>query len=259
MSNLYYTCPLQAAYMSKEFGVKYIKDNFFDGTSVKFWQIEVDVSCFDNDANLRIWDKHNVKFYIPPDSLEIFDKMPFVQKRALMDLGMWPSGYEYMEIPLATKGWAKVDKEDYKVLAELTWGSSTKGYACRRVYLGHNKYVMEHMHRTVIDVPEHMLVDHINGDKSDNRKSNLRLATNSQNQMNRKPNKNSSSKYKGVSWHKRDKRWRASIGCEREKYHLGSFDTEEEAALAYNEGAKKMHGEYARLNQVKGPERKASE
>jgi len=107
------------------------------------------------------------------------------------------------------------------------------------------------MHREIMDAPAGMEVDHINGNGLDNRKCNLRLATSSQNKRNqRKQRRKTSSKYKGVYWHKRDKVWVVRIQAEGKEKYIGSYKTEQEAALAYNEAALKYHGEYAKLNEV---------
>lgn len=89
-------------------------------------------------------------------------------------------------------------------------------------------------------------IDHINKDKQDNRILNLREATTSQNSANSSPRLSCSSPFKGVSWHKRDKRWRAKIL----NRHLGNFLTEELAAEAYNDEAKRLFGEFAELNKL---------
>jgi len=89
-------------------------------------------------------------------------------------------------------------------------------------------------------------IDHKNKDRSDNRIENLRLATVSQNGGNQKHQTGRSSKYKGVSWHKRDKVWR----CNFKSRHVGTFLTEELAAEAYNERAKEFYGEFASLNEL---------
>ncbi|MGB8225740.1 MAG: AP2 domain-containing protein, partial [Sedimentisphaerales bacterium] len=81
----------------------------------------------------------------------------------------------------------------------------------------------------------------------DNRKSNLRLATRSQNNCNRKQKKGTS-KYRGVCYNKRTKKWRAAISFNGMYKHLGFFDSEEEAGRAYDEAAKIYHGEFASLN-----------
>ena len=91
-------------------------------------------------------------------------------------------------------------------------------------------------------------VDHINGNKSDNRISNLREATRSQNAMNQKLRVDSSSGYKGVTFDKRYKKWGARIKKNGVSYYLGSFDSPEKAAMAYNDATIDKYGEFAKLN-----------
>lgn len=90
-------------------------------------------------------------------------------------------------------------------------------------------------------------IDHINGDKSDNRISNLRCVDRSKNIQNIPKKSGGSSKYKGVSWHKRIKKWQARITCSGVKKHLGYFSTEEEAYEAYVSSARLLHKEYGAL------------
>ena len=104
------------------------------------------------------------------------------------------------------------------------------------------------MHRVINDTPKILGTDHIDGNPLNNQKSNLRNATKSQNGMNRKSNRNSSSKYKGISWNKQNKKWRGEIQKNKKRYGLGYFKSEIEAARAYNKKALELFGEYARLN-----------
>jgi HNH endonuclease/AP2 domain len=92
-------------------------------------------------------------------------------------------------------------------------------------------------------------IDHVNIKPSDNRWSNLREATNSQNQANKHAPSTNTSGYKGVSWHRGDKKWQARIG--RNRCHLGYFNTAEVAAAAYEQAAKVLHGEFARVTTMK--------
>ena len=105
------------------------------------------------------------------------------------------------------------------------------------------------MHRDILKPPDHLCVDHINHNGIDNRRANLRLATHRQNSYNRIHfTKNPSSKYKGVSFRKRTKKWDAKIRYDGKNKHIGSFKDEIEAAKAYDEAAKKYQGEFAALN-----------
>ena len=87
-------------------------------------------------------------------------------------------------------------------------------------------------------------VDHINGIRDDNRIENLREATNQQNNFNSGSKEGSSSQYKGVSWHKRGKKWVARYSLNGKQTHLGLFETEIEAYKAYSEATKKYHKDY---------------
>ena len=95
--------------------------------------------------------------------------------------------------------------------------------------------------------PEHEL-DHINNDKTDNRLENLRPATRKENGRNRKAHKDSSSKYKGVSWNKKQQKWISQIKINYKTEYLGCYTSEEDAARAYDKAARELHGEYACLN-----------
>jgi hypothetical protein len=97
-------------------------------------------------------------------------------------------------------------------------------------------------------IPAGMEIDHINGNGLDNRLRNLRLATRSQNMYNRRKLTTTSSKFKGVSYAKREGRWVAYIRQNRSRIHLGYFETELDAALAYDEKARELFGEFASLN-----------
>lgn len=113
--------------------------------------------------------------------------------------------------------------------------------------------VCKYLHRVVMDAPKELHVDHINHDKFDCRRSNLRLATNNQNMFNKRPKPGK--KYKGVSLITRllkfRKKWQAKIHVSGKSICLGHYATELEAAMAYNEAAKKHFGEFAWLNPEK--------
>jgi len=104
------------------------------------------------------------------------------------------------------------------------------------------------LHRLILGLkPGDPDVDHIDSDGLNCQRSNLRLATNSQNQMNQRKTRGTSS-YKGVYWHKCDKKWMAYIKRDSRKIYLGCYAFEIEAAKAYDKKAKELFGDYARLN-----------
>lgn len=149
---------------------------------------------------------------------------------------------------------AYIDNEDYNKISKYNWGAHKKKgertyYARTKI---NGKYVS--MHRFILDLGAYRpLVDHINNNGLDNRKENLRLVTDRQNAMNSSPRRNCTSKYKGVSWHKRDKRWEVYIWPKKGKrIYLGGSKDEETAARMYNEAATKYFGEYAYLNKIDG-------
>lgn len=139
-----------------------------------------------------------------------------------------------------------LDDEDYEKFTcmGLRFRLSNEGYV---VFGGNAKAV----HRIIMNAPKGTFIDHINHDKLDNRKSNLRICTNQQNSMNRKPYKGKSSKYKGVSYIKKLDKFQAMIQANGKPKFLGRFKTEEEAAKKYNEAALEYFGEFAYLNDIK--------
>lgn len=144
---------------------------------------------------------------------------------------------------------AIVDDEDYEKLKAHKWSASATGYAVRG-FRRNGKSILVKMHREILgEQCAGLEVDHINGNKLDNRRENLRIATRSQNASNRpKYYKDSSSKYKGVRKAKGRKKWTARICVNRKDIYLGQYETEEEAAMAYNKAAIQYHGQYAKLN-----------
>ncbi len=94
--------------------------------------------------------------------------------------------------------------------------------------------------------PKDLSIDHVNGNRYDNRACNLRLATHSQNLCNRKAQVNNSSGYKGVVFHKASRKWAAYIGINRKLHYLGIFSTPELAHMAYCKAAAELHGNFAR-------------
>lgn len=146
---------------------------------------------------------------------------------------------------------ALIDPEDYVRLAGYRWMAqrSEQGvwYAVRTVHTGTTS-TSEHMHRVIMDAPRDKDVDHVNGNGLDNRKSNLRLVDDSVNQQNRHRMSLNTSGYRGVTWDKQSKKWRAGIKKTGKSYHLGLHTTREDAARAYDDGARRLYGPKAWTN-----------
>ncbi len=102
------------------------------------------------------------------------------------------------------------------------------------------------LHRFIMNPPSNKLIDHINGNKLDNRKCNLRIVNKSQNAMNSKKPKNNTSGVKGVYWDKLSKKWEASIQVNMKKKSLGYFKNKDESIKARKESESELFGEYAR-------------
>jgi hypothetical protein len=102
------------------------------------------------------------------------------------------------------------------------------------------------MHRLLIDCPDGMHVDHIDGNGLNNRRANLRIATSGQNQCNRGKSPRNTSGFKGVNWRKKEMRWNAQISVGGKNRSLGFFDKPEEAHAAYAAACAKYHGEFGR-------------
>lgn len=153
-------------------------------------------------------------------------------------------------IPLTQGKYAIVDDADYEWLNQYKWCVTTTLYAIYAIrYVGGRKnQKCIWMHRLIMDAPKGMDVDHINHNGLDNRRSNLRVCTRSQNNQNSYAQNNCSSKFKGVSWYRRDKIWRSYIVIKRMQLHLGYYESEYEAAKAYNKAARKYFGEFAYTN-----------
>ena len=155
------------------------------------------------------------------------------------------------EIVLKDGSKTKVDDIDYEFAIKNLWVLSNRGYAVRGITL-RGKKVKELLHREIIkrmfgSIPRDLFTDHINGNRLDNQRNNLRLANRSQNQANVHVVKNKYG-FKGISMSETRKRWKATIKFNQKTLHLGYFSTSKEAALAYDIKAKELFGEFARLN-----------
>ncbi len=153
-------------------------------------------------------------------------------------------------IPVGHGAVTLVDAEDYPSLASQRWCLSTGGYVCRMAYspTRPGRRAGVRMHRFIMRAKNGQYVDHINGDKLDNRRSNLRVCSAGENARNSRVPRNNRSGYKGVCWHTAKGKWLANIMKDGRRYHLGYFDDAFVAALVYDVAARELHGEYARPN-----------
>lgn len=151
------------------------------------------------------------------------------------------------QIELSNGGFCLVD-DKFEYLKEKKWYKSCGGYSGRMVS-ENGKRFMFLMHRFIMQAKKGTEVDHINGNKLDNRLCNLRFVTRAENNMNRHEKKTgTTSKYKGVCWRHIPKRWKAYIKINKKQIHIGYFGTELEAAKAYDKKAVELFGEFACLN-----------
>ena len=153
-------------------------------------------------------------------------------------------------IALAGGLFAIVDAADFEWLNRHRWQTTggTTGYV-RSTIRGKNVF----MHRLIMNPPAGMVVDHINGNRQDNRRGNLRVCTQAENLRNRRSCRGTS-RFKGVHWNAKIRKWVASICLNRKIMHLGYFDDEIEAARAYDRKARELFGPFAYLN-FPGPAR----
>ena len=157
-----------------------------------------------------------------------------------------PQGDGVKTIPLGDGLYAYVDAADFEWLNQWHWRVHG-GYAAR--HENHNgKPKVVFMHREIMKPPKGKIVDHANGNKYDNTRANLRNITPGQNQHNRRKQRGASSIYKGVTYYNAGRCWRAFLTCGKECYYLGQFDSEVEAARAYDYKAVEVFGEFARPN-----------
>lgn len=151
-----------------------------------------------------------------------------------------------MEIPLVNGGVALIDDEDYAIIKDHDWRCKPHGHT-KYAYATRKRYSGLAMHRLILGLTDSkMYTDHRNHNGLDNRRSNLRIATLSQNHHNILFNKSNTSGYKGVCWDKTRNLWRAYIGFNGNKgITIGRFGSAIEAAKAYDAKAIELYGEFA--------------
>lgn len=150
-------------------------------------------------------------------------------------------------IPLTQDAFAIIDGDDADLVLPFNWHLTDGGYAARNIGArdggGH-----EYMHRRIAKTPVGAETDHINGNRTDNRKRNLRTATRSQNNVNRPVAKRNRSGYRGVSLGRARGVWVAHITVNGKSYRIGQFPSPESAARAYDVCARIAFGEFAQPN-----------
>lgn len=137
------------------------------------------------------------------------------------------------EIPLRDGGVTLVDEADFLRVGHCTWKLDRYGYVWRSV-----RGAKQYLHRSIMDAPPKQIVDHINGDKLDNRRSNLRFATSAESGFNRVTPSGGITFTAG--------RWRAQIACRKTRFGLGSYQTREEALAARKAAEMILFGEFRR-------------
>jgi len=156
------------------------------------------------------------------------------------------------KLVMLTQGqFAIVDDEDYDRVAQFKWyahKTKDKYYAARRKRNYKGSRHTEFLHHFIMQPSPNQQVDHIDGDRLNCTRANMRFSTQAQNVMNTAKRNDNTSGYKGVSWSKRHQKWCASITAQGRHIYLGLFIDPADAARAYDAAACEYFGEYARTN-----------
>lgn len=153
------------------------------------------------------------------------------------------------EITLSRNKTTVVDNENFDELSKYKWYFDGY-YAVRNEKTRKNKTKIILMHRQIMREPKGKRIDHEDGNGLNNQKYNLRLCSHAENMRNSKKPINNTSGYKGVHFNKKAKKFQAYISVDNKNKHLGLFNNPIDAALAYNNAAKKLHGKFANLNNI---------
>lgn len=189
------------------------------------------LATFSNSKNgniegipVRFIHNHHSRHLRPAVKYEIFEGVPCV----------W--------IPLTRGCWTIVYECDYKSIEDVSWSCTRDGYACSGT---HRKTIL--LHRFLCSAANDMEVDHINGNRLDNRRSNFRIVTGQENGMNRSIHNTNTSGFPGVS--SRGTKWAARIKVDQVNIRLGSFYKFEDAVEARKAAEIKYFGEFRRSEQ----------
>ncbi len=151
------------------------------------------------------------------------------------------------QIHLSNGQIALVDNVDFCLLSKYRW-CYQEGYARRKETISKGKRRLILMHRQILHAPSNLEVDHIDSNGLNNQRCNLRLCKRSGNCRNANVRSDNTSGFKGVSFNKRNNKFRAYIMCNKVNRHIGYFSSAKAAAYAYDRAAKKFHGKFAKLN-----------
>ncbi|MCK9369482.1 AP2 domain-containing protein [Candidatus Dojkabacteria bacterium] len=157
------------------------------------------------------------------------------------------------KITLTQGKFALVDDTDYEWINQWKWFYSADGYAVRAFQIGHGKnrkVKIMRMHRLILDAPPKLEVDHIDHNRLNNIRINLRVSTRAENARNASLGSRNTSGFKGVCWDKERLAWATYIKTGGRHIYLGRFKSKELAAEAYNQAAIKYFGEFASLNAI---------
>lgn len=199
-------------------------------------KIKVEIQCPLHGIFLQIPRKHVSGQGCPQCSIKkISEKL--IKKSLLNRFEGIDQPDDFKIIPLSGKKFTKVDNEDFEKLKLICWTLRGDAMYAMNTRAGS-------MHRYILEIEDGKVVDHINGDGLDNRKSNLRICEHVNNMWNTKP-QSGTSKYKGVCLDKKRNKWLAQITFNNINTLLGSFESEEEAAKVYDAKSVSLRGEYA--------------
>lgn len=139
-------------------------------------------------------------------------------------------------LPLSQGKFALVDRTDFEWLNQWNWAAIKSG---NTYYATRSSGIL--MHREILKPPTNLEVDHVNGDGLDNRRANLRAVTRTENLRHRNTFRNNKSGFKGVSFNPVNGKWRATL-------NIGTYDSAEEAAQAYDKVIRRLFGSLAKTN-----------
>ena len=149
-------------------------------------------------------------------------------------------------IPLSQGKHAIIDSRDLSLVDGYKWYATKNSHGFYASAWNSGRAI--YMHRLILPAGDGLTPDHINRNGLDNRRSNLRLATGTQQVANTRLRSDNTSGYRGVSWDKLHSKWTADIYAYGKRYHLGRFASAASAARAYDEAAQELFGEFASLN-----------